>query len=153
MAGADIKEMSSLNPVEGQIFSKQGQNIFTALEHLPQIVIARVQGFALGGGLELALACDFIISSEKARFAFPEVSLGLIPGFGGHLRLLQRIGYAKAIELISTGEKITSEDAKALGLINHVVPEKDLDSFILKICDSILKKKYTSSHCYYCNFR
>ena len=102
VAGADIKEMQNYNKRQAYEFSSRGQSIFTSVSELPQIVIAQVQGFALGGGLELALAADFIIASRLAKFGLPEVGLGLIPGFGGTQRLVQRMGYAHALEWIAS---------------------------------------------------
>lgn len=139
VAGADIKFMQKLSAPEAQEFSRRGSGIFSRLESLPQIVIARVQGFALGGGLELALATDFIIASNKARFGLPEVSLGLIPGFGGTQRLTRKIGVSKALEWMTTAEKYTAEQAQAAGLVNHVVSPEELVSFTDKIADTILR--------------
>lgn len=140
VAGADIKEMQAFKSSEAaQNFSLYGSKIFTMLENLPQIIIARVQGFALGGGLELALACDFIIASEKARFGLPEVTLGLIPGFAGTQRLTRRIGYSKAIEWISTAEKYSASEAFSSGLINYVIKHEELISFTDQLSDKIIK--------------
>ncbi|KAB8030805.1 enoyl-CoA hydratase/isomerase family protein [Fluviispira multicolorata] len=141
VAGADIKELQELHNQnkEGENFSQWGAEIFSKLEQLPQITIARVQGFALGGGLELALACDFIIASEKARFSLPEVTLGLIPGFSGTQRLAKRIGSAKAIEWIVTAERYSATEALACGLVNHVVKSEDLIAFTEQIAEKIIK--------------
>lgn len=139
VAGADIKFMQGLSSAEAETFSKFGNAIFSKLERLPQVVIARVQGFALGGGLELALACDFIVASSKARFGLPEVSLGLIPGFGGTQRLARKIGYARAVEWVATADKYSADDAKAAGLANHVVPPEELETFTNALCDKISK--------------
>jgi enoyl-CoA hydratase len=107
VAGADIKVFPSMNPLQGRLFSEKGQQVFSRLEHLPIPVIACVNGFALGGGLEAALGCDFIYASEHARFGFPEVTLGLLPGFGGTQRLARLIGRARAKELCMSGEMST----------------------------------------------
>ncbi|WP_186646519.1 enoyl-CoA hydratase/isomerase family protein [Fluviispira vulneris] len=141
VAGADIKELQELHNKnrEGENFSKWGAEIFNSLEQLPQITIARVQGYALGGGLELALACDFIIASENARFSLPEVTLGLIPGFSGTQRLRKRIGTARAIEWIATAERYSASEAYTFGLINHVVKHEDLHAFTEQIADKIIK--------------
>ncbi len=140
VAGADIKEMQSFKSSESaQEFSSFGSKTFTMIENLPQIVIARVQGFALGGGLELALACDFIIASEKARFGLPEVTLGLIPGFAGTQRLARRIGCSKAIEWICTAEKYSASEALSCGLVNHVTKHEELISFTEQLSDKIIK--------------
>jgi enoyl-CoA hydratase len=140
VAGADIKEMQDFKSKEAaQDFSSFGSKIFTMIENLPQIVIARIQGFALGGGLELALACDFIIASEKARFGLPEVTLGLIPGFAGTQRLARRIGCPKATEWISTAEKYSASEAFSSGLLNHVTKHEELISFTDQLSDKIIK--------------
>jgi enoyl-CoA hydratase len=145
VAGADIKEMQSFRSSNSaQEFSSFGSKTFNMLENLPQIVIARVQGFALGGGLELALSCDFIIASEKACFGLPEVSLGLIPGFAGTQRLAQRIGSAKAIEWISTAEKYSASEALSCGLVNHVIKHENLIPFTNQISDKIIKNAPTA---------
>ncbi len=145
VAGADIKEMQEFNSAEQATdFSKYAASVFTMLENLPQITIAQVQGFALGGGLELALACDFIIASEKAKFGMPEVTLGLIPGFSGTQRLARRIGMAKAIEWISTADKYTASQAFSAGLVNHVVKHEELLPFMNEISNKILKNAPTA---------
>ncbi len=122
VAGADIKEFLNLKPGDGEIFSKRGNDIFFLIERFPKPVIAAVNGFALGGGCELAMACHLRIAGEKARFGQPEVKLGIIPGYGGTQRLAQYVGKSKAMELIMTGEMITATEAHNLGLVNHVVP-------------------------------
>ncbi len=144
IAGADIKEMQSLSVQDANAFSKLGSDIFSLLENLPQIVIAKVQGFALGGGLELALACDFIIASEKARFGFPEVVLGLIPGFAGTQRLSRKIGISKAIEWITSAEKYSAQDAYTAGLINHVIKHEELTLFTDSVADKIIQNASNS---------
>lgn len=139
VAGADIKQMQSLKPDEAQLFSQLGSQVFSSLESLPQIVIAQVQGFALGGGLELALSADFIVASEKAKFGLPEVSLGLIPGFGGTQRLSRRIGVAKAIEWTVTGEKYSAQEALDSGLINRMVKFEELQDTVEKLSVQITR--------------
>ena len=127
-AGADIKELHGLNSEQAETLSSKGQRIFKLIEdfHLP--VIAAVNGFSLGGGCELAMACHVRIASEKARFGQPEVNLGIIPGYGGTQRLVQLIGKGKAMEFLLTGDMIPATEALALGLVNHVVtPEELLD--------------------------
>ncbi len=121
VAGADIKEISELNEVTARKFAENGQEIFSMIENLEKPVIAAVNGFALGGGCELAMACHIRLASSNAKFGQPEVNLGLIPGYGGTQRLTQLIGKGKAIELMITGDTVSAEDAKALGLVNHVV--------------------------------
>ena len=140
VAGADIKEMSSLNPQEALQFSRKGQSVFHELQLLRIPVIAAVNGFALGGGLELALACDFIYASENAKVGLPEVSLGLIPGFGGTVRLSRAIGVRKAREMIFSGDVLTAQEAFQMGLINRVVPQNELRQAVHKRLDSILSK-------------
>ena len=125
-AGADIAEMRALSPIEGEAFSRLGHETFAALEALTIPTIAAVNGFALGGGCELALACDWIYASEKARFGQPEVSLGLIPGFGGTSRLTRRVGVAWAKELVLGGNPIRAEEALRIGLANRVFSGEDL---------------------------
>jgi enoyl-CoA hydratase len=126
VAGADIAAMAEMSALEGLGFSCRGHHVMEALEDLPIPVIAAVNGFALGGGLELAMACDFIIASEKARFGQPEINLALIPGFGGTQRLPRRIGQARARELIMTGDMLDAKTALALGLVNQVVAGENL---------------------------
>jgi enoyl-CoA hydratase len=138
VAGADIKELQNLSACEATKFSELGSATFSLLENLPQIVIAKVQGFALGGGLELALACDMIIASEKARFGFPEVTLGFIPGFAGTQRLSRKIGVSKAIEWITSAERYSAEQAYAHGLLNHIVKHEELNSFTESLADKII---------------
>lgn len=140
VAGADIKEMLDMNEDQALQFGKRGQSIFHELNLLKIPVIAAVNGFALGGGLELALACDFMIASENAKFGLPEVSLGLIPGFGGTVRLARAVGIRKARELTYTGEMITAAQALELGLVNQVVPLAELMPTTLKKIDMILQR-------------
>jgi enoyl-CoA hydratase len=128
VAGADIKEMKDMTPLEARRFMLYGQNVFNIIGNLPKPTIAAVNGFALGGGTELALSCDMIIASEKAKFGLPEVTLGIHPGFGGTQRLPRLIGSAKAKELIFTGKMIDANDAERIGLVNKVVsPDKLLE--------------------------
>jgi enoyl-CoA hydratase len=122
VAGADIKEFLALDAAKGAEMAKFGQEVFFMIERFPKPVIAAVNGFALGGGCELAMACHLRIASEDAKFGQPEVNLGLIPGYGGTQRLVQYIGKGKALELLMTGDMIGAEEAWRLGLVNHVVP-------------------------------
>ncbi len=128
VAGADIKLMQGANPLEFQRYVLLGQRVMRQLEELPVPVLARVQGFALGGGFELALACDLIIASEKASFGQPEINLGLIPGFGGSQRLAARIGRAKTKRLVFTGESVPAKDALDMGLVDYVAAPELLDT-------------------------
>ena len=132
VAGADIAAMSTMTQAEGAAFARLGQSVFAALEALPFPVIAAVNGFALGGGCELALACDFIYASDKAKFGQPEVKLGVMPGFGGTQRLARRIGLGMARELIYSGRMIGPEEALRIGLVNAVVPRRELLDKVLE---------------------
>ena len=126
VAGADISAMQSLDALGAANFAHRGQRAFAQLEALSCPVIAAVNGFALGGGCELALACDFIYASDKAKFGQPEVKLGVIPGFGGTQRLARRVGVGVARELIFTGAVIGAEEALRIGLVNRVIPGEQL---------------------------
>ncbi|MHB8905747.1 MAG: enoyl-CoA hydratase-related protein, partial [Melioribacteraceae bacterium] len=117
IAGADISELNKLNTVEGKIFSEKGQEVFNLIEKLGKPVIAVVNGFALGGGCELALACHIRIASEKAKFGQPEVNLGIIPGYGGTQRLTRLINSGRSSEMILTGDLIDSHEALRIGLV------------------------------------
>mgnify|MGYP001563872080 FL=1 len=125
-AGADIKEMHAIKPVEIEAFCRWGHKVFDQLEGMGKPVIAAITGFALGGGCELALACDIRIAGEGAKFGQPEVNLGLIPGFGGTQRLSRLIGVAKAKEMILTGKIIDAKEAESIGLVNRVVKDEEL---------------------------
>ena len=128
VAGTDIKELTELDRESGEDFSRRGQEVFDVIEQLGKPVIAAVNGYALGGGCELALACHIRIASEKARFGQPEVTLGIIPGYGGTQRLSRLVGKGRALELILSGRVIGATDAAAMGLVNHVVePARLLD--------------------------
>jgi enoyl-CoA hydratase len=125
VAGADVSQMVNLTPIQLRKFSRDGQEILFCLEELPIPVIACVNGFALGGGTEIAMACDFIYASENAKFGQPEISLGVIPGFGGTQRLSRLVGKAMAKELCMTGVIISAREAKEIGLVNRVFsPDK-----------------------------
>ena len=140
VAGADISEFVGLSVEEGKALAKAGQDIFQSIEDCPKPVIAAVNGFALGGGCELAMACHLRVASENARFGQPEVSLGLIAGFGGTQRLIQLIGKTKAIELHLTGDMITAEQALFEGLVNYVVPQEQLLPRCIEIAERIKSK-------------
>ena len=122
VAGADIKEMQAFAPEDARRFSQRGHRAFAKMGASGTVFIAAVEGFCLGGGCELALACDWINAGEKAKFGQPEVSLGLIPGFGGTVRLSRRVGLAKALELCSSGAMIRADEALRIGLANTVFP-------------------------------
>ncbi len=127
VAGADISEFQNYTLAEGKDLAKKGQqNVFDAIENCPKPVVAAINGFALGGGLELAMACHIRIASDNAKLGLPEVTLGLIPGYGGTQRLTRLIGKGRAIEMITTADMITAEKAATNGLVNEVVPQAEL---------------------------
>lgn len=125
VAGADISEFTKLNELNGRKFSERGQEIFALFENCPKPIIAMINGFALGGGCELAMACHIRIATENAKFGLPEVSLGILPAYGGTQRLTQIVGKGKALEMMLTGEMISADEALANGLINHLVKTKE----------------------------
>lgn len=137
-AGADIKEVKVMTPIEARQFSKLGQRIFDKIERLPQIVIAAINGFALGGGCELAMACDIRIATKKSVFGQPEVILGVIPGFGGIQRLVRLAGKGVAKEILCIGENINAEEAYRLGLINKLVENEDYMEAAMKMAKKII---------------
>jgi enoyl-CoA hydratase len=139
-AGADIAAMSEMTPVQAKHFADVGHGIGRALEQLAVPVIAAVNGFALGGGCELALACDFIYASDRARLGQPEVNLGVIPGFGGTQRLARRVGEARARELCMTGDTLTADEALRIGLVNAVVPAAELLPKVREVARKIASK-------------
>ncbi|MDY6848456.1 MAG: enoyl-CoA hydratase/isomerase family protein [Geoalkalibacter sp.] len=139
VAGADIKEMAAMSAFEGQQFALNGQRVMLMMEKMKKPVIAAVNGYALGGGLELALGCDFIYASQKARLGFPEVTLGIIPGFGGTQNLSRRIGVARANELIFTGKMVDAAKAAEWGIVNEVFAPEELLPKALETARSIAK--------------
>lgn len=141
IAGADIAEFAGLTPAQGEELARFGQlTVFNIIENSPKPILAAINGYALGGGLELALACHIRIASTKAQLGLPELSLGLIPGYGGTQRLSKLIGKAKAMEFILLGTKITSEQALSTGLVNEVVTPDDLISYSKELLVKIIKK-------------
>jgi enoyl-CoA hydratase len=140
VAGADISEFVGLSNEEGKALAKKGQDIFFKIENCMKPVIAAVNGFALGGGCELAMACHFRVASDNAKFGQPEVNLGLIPGYGGTQRLTQLIGKGRALELLMTGNMIDASIALEYGLVNHVVPQDDLLPKAKMILEQIITK-------------
>ncbi len=140
VAGADIAELAALTPAQAARASERGQEAFARIEESTKPVIAAVNGFALGGGCELAMACHMRVASENARFGQPEVNLGLLPGYGGTQRLPQLIGKGKAIELLLTADLVKADEALRLGLVNHVVPQAELLSFCRQLLGRILGK-------------
>lgn len=161
VAGADISEISELSEVHGRKFSEEGQEIFAEIESSHKPVIAAINGFALGGGCELAMACHMRVATKNARFGQPEVTLGILPGYGGTQRLAQLVGRGKAMEMLMTGDMITAEEARQLGLVNHVVEDrKELMDKCHEILRKVLKKApvavglvVDSVNAYYCDDR
>lgn len=141
IAGADIKQMLDMSPSDALEFSRIGQNLLNILEQIPQIVVAKVQGFALGGGCELVLACDLVIASTNASFGQPEVNLGLIPGFGGTQRLVRRVGLPVALDMLLTGSgrRLTAEDAYARGMISRLTTPENLETELENVIKALLK--------------
>ena len=140
VAGADITEFSGLDKETAMALAKRGQDIFFKIEHSKKPIVAAVNGFALGGGCELAMACHFRIASDNAKFGQPEVNLGLIPGYGGTQRLTQLIGKGRAIELLVSGNMIDANTALQYGLVNYVVPPEELMNKTISILQLINAK-------------
>lgn len=140
VAGADITEIAELSEVTARSFAERGQEVFAMIERSNKPVIAAVNGFALGGGCELAMACHIRVASENARFGQPEVNLGIIPGYGGTQRLTQLIGKGKAMELMMTADMVNAQEAQQLGLVNHVVPQEQLMAKSVEIMEKIMSK-------------
>ncbi len=138
VAGADIQEMKDMTPVQAMAFSHKGHAALGMLENMRKPVIAAVNGYALGGGFEVALACDIIYASEKARLGFPEVTLGIFPGFGGTQRTARLIGAAKAKELVLTGKVITAQEGFAMGLLNKVTAPDALMAEVRELAAKML---------------
>ena len=129
VAGADIGELAKMTPLTGKDVARRGQQVLNTIERMPKPVIAAINGFALGGGCEIALACHIRIASEKAQLGLPEVTLGIIPGYGGTQRMARLLGKGKALELILTGDRVPAAEAERIGLVNKVVPAEQLMSF------------------------
>ena len=140
VAGADIGEMAHMNVEEGLSFSELGNGLLMRVDMFPKPTIAAVNGFALGGGCELSLACDIRIASEKAKFGQPEVGLGIIPGFGGTQRMARIIGTGPAMELIFTADTIDAKQAEKIGMVNHVVPAEELMDAAIAMAEKIASK-------------
>ncbi len=137
VAGADIASMRDMTPVEARAFSAAGQAVLQNLENMRPVVIAAINGFALGGGCELAMACDFIYASDKAKFGQPEINLGVVPGFGGTQRLPRLVGLGIAKELLATGRQVKAEECKSIGLVNHVTAPEELLSYCRELAAAI----------------
>jgi enoyl-CoA hydratase len=140
VAGADISEFQGLNHDQGMDLAKKGQDVFFSIENCSKPVVAAVNGFALGGGCELAMACHFRLAADNAKFGQPEVNLGLIPGYGGTQRLVHLIGKGRALELLMTGNMIDANTALSYGLVNHVVSQEELIPKTSSILSVILTK-------------
>ena len=139
VAGADIGELARMDSLKGVEVSRQGQDVFLAIERFPKPVLAAVGGYALGGGCELALACHLRIAADNARFGLPEVGLGIIPGYGGTIRLARLIGLGRAIEMTLTGEMVKADRALEIGLVSRVVPRDELMDHARELLRSITK--------------
>lgn len=139
-AGADIREFEAMGPMEALEFSRNTQRVLRKLETLPKPTIAAVNGFALGGGCELMMACDIAYAADSARMGQPEITLGIIPGAGGTQRLARLVGKQKAKELALTGEMLTAEEARELHLISKVVPSAELMTEVRKLCEKLVSK-------------
>ena len=140
VAGADIAEFSQLDAATGRTFAGRGQEVFALLENCPKPTLAAVNGFALGGGCELAMACHLRVAADSARFGQPEVNLGIIPGYGGTQRLTQLVGKGRALEVMLTADMVNAPDALRYGLVNHVVPAEQLLEFSTSLLKKILTK-------------
>lgn len=140
VAGADISEFSGLSGAEGKALAKRGVDVFFRIENSSKPILAAVNGFALGGGCELAMACHFRYASQNAKFGQPEVNLGLIPGYGGTQRLVQLIGKGRALELLLSGNMIDAATAERWGLVNSVVPQEELLGKVTAILQTIVSK-------------
>ncbi len=148
VAGADIGELNTLGPVEAKAFSLRGQAVFDRIERLPKPVVAAVNGFALGGGCELAMACHIRIASSNAVFGQPEVKLGLIPGYGGTQRLPRLVGKGRGLEILLTGRNVSAEEAERIGLVNSVCDQADLVATVDELLGKILANgPLAISHC------
>ena len=140
VAGADINELAQKTPITGKTTSERGQAVLSFIERFPKPVIAAINGFALGGGCELALACHIRIASEKAQIGLPEVTLGIIPGYGGTQRMARLLGKGKALELICTGDRIPAAEAERIGLVNKVVPADQLMAVAEEMARKIMSR-------------
>ncbi len=144
VAGADIAEMAAKNAAQARVYAELGHRFMNTLQNLPQPVIAAINGFALGGGLEVALACDIRIASEGAQFGLPETILGIIPGWGATQRTARLVGTAKTKEMIFTGRRIKAEEALSMGLVNQVVPDEDLMDTVNEMAAAMCRQGQTA---------
>lgn len=144
-SGADLRELRDLSPVEAEIHARMGQRVYGQIARMPQPVIAAVRGWALGAGLELALACDWIVAAEDAVLGLPETGLGLIPGFGGTVRLASAVGRARACELILTGRTLGALEARDLGLVARVVPAETVEAEALADARAAAQRSFSAN--------
>ena len=140
VAGADINELAVLTPAQGQQHGRRGQSVFDLIEHLGKPVVAAINGFALGGGCELAMACTLRVAADSARFGQPEINLGIIPGYAGSQRLPRLVGKGRALEILLTGDMVNATRAYEIGLVNRVVPAADLLSEAKKLAATLASK-------------
>jgi len=140
VAGADIAELAKMTPITGKATAERGQAVFAKIERFPKPVIAAINGFALGGGCELALACHIRLASEKAQIGLPEVTLGIIPGYGGTQRMARLLGKGRALELILTGDRIPAAEAERIGLVNKVVAPEELMNVAMEMAKKIASR-------------
>jgi enoyl-CoA hydratase len=147
VAGADINELAQMTPISGKQTAELGQRVFLSIERCPKPVIGAINGFALGGGCELALACHIRIASEKAQLGLPEVTLGIIPGYGGTQRMARLLGKGKALELILTADRIGAADAERIGLVNKVVPADQLMAVAEEMARKIMTRGPLAVRC------
>ena len=140
VAGADIAELAKMTPITGKATAERGQRVFAGIERFPKPVIAAINGFALGGGCELALACHIRIASERAQIGLPEVTLGIIPGYGGTQRMARLLGKGKALELILTGDRVPAAEAERIGLVNKVVAPEELMNTAMELAKKIASR-------------
>lgn len=140
VAGADINELAKNTPITGKETSERGQYVLSRIENFPKPVIAAINGYALGGGCELALACHIRLASDKAQIGLPEVTLGIIPGYGGTQRMARLVGKAKAFELVCTGDRVKAAEAERIGLVNRVVPAEELMAEAEKMAKTIASR-------------
>lgn len=140
VAGADINELAVLTPAQGKEHARHGQRIFDRIEHLGKPVVAAINGFALGGGCELAMACTMRIAADSARLGQPEINLGIVPGYAGSQRLPRLVGKGRALEILLTGDMVTAQRAYEIGLVNQVVPAADLMAVARKLAATLASK-------------
>ena len=144
LVGANIKKFADFTPKQGLMMGINGQKVFARIENMPKPVLAAVNGYVLGGGCELTIACHLAVASENSSFSQPEVKLGIIPGYGGTQRLTKLLGKSKALELMMTGEMISALEAEKLGLVNYVVPQEELLSKSIQLMERIISNSMSA---------